>query len=72
MRSALRIRFDQEIRDSGKIGIADRIKHVPSQGVALGDARVIEVEFRKMFHSYFFHYVSGTNIGGYRDGNDFF
>ncbi len=32
---------------------------------------VIEIEFREMLHSDFFHHASRPNIGGNRDGYDF-
>ncbi len=41
------------------------------QGVALWDARVIEVEFGMMLHSDFFHYVERANVCGHGDGDDF-
>jgi len=67
-----RILTENTNHDLGCDMILDSIQHMFSEGVALRNARVIEVEFRDMFHSDFFHDVAGANIRGHRDGHDFF
>lgn len=47
------------------------VQDVPAQRMALGDVWVIEIQFRAMFHSDFFHDAAGTHVGGDRDGHDF-
>lgn len=49
---------------------ADAVVDVAAEGIALGEARIVEIASGIALHADALHDVDGARVGGYRDGDD--